>query len=184
MTDHSLRGWNALELNGISAAVTRYLSSQTAKVYRPLAPPKAAGGTGGSRQPFPNGFQCRQAAFREERSLGNGKESNRRPPAPKNKHGTITLTSGELLISDSVTVHCPGTNQLSINGNSSSRVVEISIGTASIDHLAIPTARGAPDAVRRRPSAGIGGPSRCPFRLDRPMPRRQRSKRCSPPGRW
>ena len=40
-------------------------------------------------------------------------------------HGTITLTSGEMLISNSVTINGPGTNQQSISGNNSSRIFEI-----------------------------------------------------------
>ncbi|MFI5458684.1 MAG: beta strand repeat-containing protein [Isosphaerales bacterium] len=43
-------------------------------------------------------------------------------------HGTVTLTSGELLISDSVTINGPGANHLSVSGNSSSRVFEIAGG--------------------------------------------------------
>ena len=40
-------------------------------------------------------------------------------------HGTITLTSGELLITANVTINGPGANQLSISGNKSSRIFEI-----------------------------------------------------------
>ena len=43
-------------------------------------------------------------------------------------HGTITLTSGELLITDSVTINGPGANQLSVSGNNASRVFEIAAG--------------------------------------------------------
>src|SRR5580704_7824562 len=44
--------------------------------------------------------------------------------------GTITLTSGELPISDSVTIDGPGANKLSVSGNDASRVFDIS-GSAS-----------------------------------------------------
>ena len=46
----------------------------------------------------------------------------------KGLHGTITLTSGELLIGNSVTINGPGANQLSVSGNNSSRVFEIAAG--------------------------------------------------------
>jgi Tol biopolymer transport system component len=42
---------------------------------------------------------------------------------------TITLTSGELLITDSVSINGPGANQLAVNGNASSRVFHISPST-------------------------------------------------------
>lgn len=40
--------------------------------------------------------------------------------------GTITLTSGQLLITDSVTITGPGAGSLTINGNSASRVLYVS----------------------------------------------------------
>jgi hypothetical protein len=40
-------------------------------------------------------------------------------------HGTITLTSGELLISNSVMINGPGANKLSVSGNNASRVFDI-----------------------------------------------------------
>ena len=49
----------------------------------------------------------------------------------KGLHGTITLTSGDLPISDSVTINGPGANKLSVSGNNSSRVFDIS-GSASV----------------------------------------------------
>ena len=42
--------------------------------------------------------------------------------------GTITLTSGELLVTDSVTVSGPGANVLSVSGNNASRVFEVASG--------------------------------------------------------
>jgi hypothetical protein len=39
-------------------------------------------------------------------------------------HGTITLTSGELLITDSLTVNGPGMTKLTISGNNASRILE------------------------------------------------------------
>ena len=38
--------------------------------------------------------------------------------------GTIRLTSGELLITDSVAINGPGADQLSVSGNNASRVFE------------------------------------------------------------
>ena len=51
---------------------------------------------------------------------------------------TITLTSGELLVNKSVTISGPGADQLSVNGNASSRVFHISPGkTVTISDLTI-----------------------------------------------
>jgi hypothetical protein len=43
-------------------------------------------------------------------------------------HGTIKLTSGELSVTDSVTINGPGANQLSVSGNDASRVFETAAG--------------------------------------------------------
>jgi hypothetical protein len=43
-------------------------------------------------------------------------------------HGTIKLTSGELLIATGVTIKGPGANQLSVSGNNASRVFEMAAG--------------------------------------------------------
>src|SRR5262249_19808138 len=42
--------------------------------------------------------------------------------------GTIKLTSGELLITDSVTINGPGANKLSVSGNNASRIFDITTG--------------------------------------------------------
>src|SRR5262249_35005295 len=47
--------------------------------------------------------------------------------APK-LSGTITLTSGELLVNNSVTINGPGAGKLSISGNDASRVFDIAAG--------------------------------------------------------
>ena len=53
-------------------------------------------------------------------------------------NGTIVLTNGPLTIGDSVTIHGPGTDHLSISGNNSSGVFTISPGaTVRIDQLTI-----------------------------------------------
>ena len=60
-------------------------------------------------------------------------------------HGTITLTSGELLVADSVTINGPGANQLSVSGNNASRVFEVAAGqNVTISGLTI-THGSAPD---------------------------------------
>jgi hypothetical protein len=60
--------------------------------------------------------------------------------------GTITLTSGELLVSDSITISGPGANILAVNGNAASRVFNISSGkTVTISGLTI-TNGSAPDS--------------------------------------
>jgi hypothetical protein len=46
-------------------------------------------------------------------------------------HGTIKLTSGDLLINHSVTIDGPGQNTLSISGNGASRIFDVS-GSASV----------------------------------------------------
>jgi hypothetical protein len=51
--------------------------------------------------------------------------------------GTITLTSGELGIVDSVTIIGPGANTLTINGNNAGRVFDIGGGTNTISGLTI-----------------------------------------------
>ena len=52
--------------------------------------------------------------------------------------GTITLTSGELLISKNLTINGPGASQLAISGNKMSRIFEISSGaTITVSGLTI-----------------------------------------------
>ncbi len=53
-------------------------------------------------------------------------------------HGTLTLTSGELLITDSVTINGPGANRLTVSGNNASRAFEVSSGlNVNINNLTI-----------------------------------------------
>jgi hypothetical protein len=52
--------------------------------------------------------------------------------------GTITLTSGELVVSHSITISGPGAADLAVNGNATSRVFHISAGeTVSISGLTV-----------------------------------------------
>ena len=53
-------------------------------------------------------------------------------------HGIITLTTGELLITDSVSISGSGASNLSVSGNNASRVFEINTGlNVSINNLTI-----------------------------------------------
>ncbi len=54
------------------------------------------------------------------------------------RDGTITLTSGELAITDDLRIDGPGARRLAVSGNDASRVFRIDVGvTASIDDLTI-----------------------------------------------
>ncbi len=46
-------------------------------------------------------------------------------------HGTITLTSGELLITDSLTITGPGSSKICVSGNNASRVFDMSPSSGS-----------------------------------------------------
>ncbi len=55
-------------------------------------------------------------------------------------NGTITLTTGQLSITDSIIIDGPGANVLAISGNNASRILKIdpgTIGTVSINGLAL-----------------------------------------------
>ncbi len=57
--------------------------------------------------------------------------------------GTITLTSGELLVSNSVTILGPGATNLAVDGNAASRVFHIGTSAVvSISSLSITNGRG------------------------------------------
>ena len=59
---------------------------------------------------------------------------------------TITLTSGELLITDSVSITGPGANQLAVNGNAAGRVFDITSGiNVAISGLTITNGRASND---------------------------------------
>ena len=58
--------------------------------------------------------------------------------APAARDGTITLSSGQLSITDSLSIDGPGAGRLAVSGNDASRVFQISGGVAvSIDGLTI-----------------------------------------------
>ncbi|MBD2565782.1 MULTISPECIES: beta strand repeat-containing protein [Nostoc] len=71
---------------------------------------------------------------------------------------TITLTSGELVITDDVTIEGTGENQLTVSGNNASRVFNIfNSGTdATIDALTIANGNGVDGGgIRINPSASL-----------------------------
>src|SRR5262245_11582951 len=58
--------------------------------------------------------------------------------APEARDGTITLTSGELSITDALSIEGPGANRLTVSGNDASRVFRIGSGVSvNIDDLTI-----------------------------------------------
>jgi hypothetical protein len=75
--------------------------------------------------------------------------------APK-LHGTITLTTGELGITQSLNIVGPGANKLTISGNDDSRVFNVGVGvTASIEGLTV--TRGLADKDANNFAASGGG---------------------------
>lgn len=67
--------------------------------------------------------------------------------------GTITLTSGELAITDALTIIGPGAGKLTINGNYASRVFDIESTTVSMSGLTITNGVADTSAV----GGSIGG---------------------------
>lgn len=58
--------------------------------------------------------------------------------APAARDGTISLTTGELVLTDTVRIDGPGADRLAVSGTNTSRVFRIAVGvTASIDDLTI-----------------------------------------------
>src|SRR5262245_45937557 len=63
--------------------------------------------------------------------------------APAARDGTITLTSGELSITDDLTIDGPGADRLAVSGNDASRVFNVGSGAVvSIDGLTVTHGRG------------------------------------------
>jgi hypothetical protein len=72
-------------------------------------------------------------------------------------HGTITLTSGELQVGQSLTVQGPGAGRLTVSGNHASRVFEI-LGGADVSLSGLTVADGvANPAGSAAPVSGGGG---------------------------
>jgi hypothetical protein len=64
-------------------------------------------------------------------------------------NGTVTLTGGQLNITDSLTINGPGANKLTVSGNNASRVFSVAAG-ATVSLVGMTIAEGA------RVSAGAG----------------------------
>jgi hypothetical protein len=68
----------------------------------------------------------------------------------KGVSGTIKLTSGEMLITDSVTISGPGANKLAVSGNDISRIFDVAAGlNVAINGLTI--THGSPSVRGSRP---------------------------------
>src|SRR5260370_145934 len=65
-------------------------------------------------------------------------------------HGTITLTSGQLSITDDLTIDGPGENRLTVSGNDASRVFDITAKDATVTIAGLTIAHG-----RATTAAGI-----------------------------
>ncbi len=75
-----------------------------------------------------------------------------------NVTGVITLTLGELPITQNLTIRGPGTKVLSVSGNNSSRVFNVNAGTVLISDLAIINGRATGVAGSAGlPNGGAGG---------------------------
>jgi hypothetical protein len=60
-------------------------------------------------------------------------------------HGTITLTSGELDVTDDLTITGPGANLLTVSGNDASRVLDVSGGATGVTIRNLTVAAGLAD---------------------------------------
>lgn len=75
-----------------------------------------------------------------------------------NVTGVITLTLGELPITQNLTIRGPGTKILTVSGNNNSRVFNVSAGTVLISDLAIMNGRASGAAGGPgQPNGGTGG---------------------------
>jgi hypothetical protein len=73
-----------------------------------------------------------------------------------NLHGTITLTSGQLNLTSSMTINGPGATKLTVSGNNASRVFDVGPGaTVTIEGLTI--ANGSPQSTTDPLLQGGGG---------------------------
>ena len=57
-------------------------------------------------------------------------------------HGTITLTSGQLDITDDLTIAGPGAKELAVSGNDSSRVFDVEGSTTSVTITGVTVTHG------------------------------------------
>ncbi|BCM92994.1 hypothetical protein IAD21_04879 [Abditibacteriota bacterium] len=78
--------------------------------------------------------------------------------------GTLTLTSGEITITDGVTITGPGANVLTVSGNDVSRILNVQSGIVTISELTLARGRviganGAAGTLRGQ-AGGAGGEAR------------------------
>ncbi|MEP7338913.1 MAG: hypothetical protein ABI977_14355, partial [Acidobacteriota bacterium] len=73
-----------------------------------------------------------------------------------NVTGTITLTAGELMISQALTITGPGAGSLTISGNQASRVFNIAAGNFDVTLSGLTIANGQVKGVDVNPIAGNG----------------------------
>jgi hypothetical protein len=78
---------------------------------------------------------------------------------------TITLTSGEIFISKSLTITGPGANQLTVSGNNSTQVLGVSGANVAISGLTI--AQGVSDGAGGIENAGTLSVTNCAFEGNR-----------------
>src|SRR5438045_3993557 len=70
--------------------------------------------------------------------------------------GTITLTSGELLVNHSITISGPGVDNLAVDGNAADRVLHVASGaTVIISELTITNGRTSGDMYPDDSGGGI-----------------------------
>ncbi len=70
-------------------------------------------------------------------------------------YGTITLTTGELAITDDLTINGPGATNLTVSGNQSSRVFLINSGVVSVSGMTIANGMIVPESSSPFAGAGI-----------------------------
>src|SRR5262249_53575591 len=66
----------------------------------------------------------------------------------------ITLTGGELAITDSLNIAGPGANKLTVSGNDASRVLDVESGTVAIAGLTISHGRAGKGAAHYESTGG------------------------------
>jgi len=75
--------------------------------------------------------------------------------------GTITLTSGELLIDKSLSILGPGTKVLAVSGNTNSRVFQVAAGVVTISGLMLRDGKYLGATITNQGQDGFGGGIYC-----------------------
>jgi predicted outer membrane repeat protein len=91
--------------------------------------------------------------------FSSSKDGHGKPkPPPTTTPTAITLTSGELNLTKSLTIQGPGAGNLTISGNNASRVFEVAQGTTvTLSGLTISKGDGVASASSSNPWGGYGG---------------------------